>query len=178
MSQSNDFLPVNYETPAGSANYMKLQKGENKFRILSKPIIGWLDWKDKIPYRFIMSEKPEKPLTDRPIKHFWAFLVWNYQAQSVQILEITQVSIQKTIQDLSKDDEWGAPFFYDIKVTRKGEDLNTEYSVTPSPKKDLTDEIKKAALEKPAYLEALYEGADPWIITDKQTELAFTGLPF
>jgi hypothetical protein len=173
-----DFLPQNYEAPAGSSAYMKFQDGENKFRILSKPIIGWLDWKDKQPHRFRFNAKPEKPMGDKPIKHFWAFIVWNYTEQAIQILEITQATIQKTIQDLSKDEEWGAPFFYDIKVTRKGKDLDTTYSVTPSPKKDLSDEIKKAALEKPANLEALYSGADPWVVTDKHTEYAFQNLPF
>jgi hypothetical protein len=174
----NDFLPQDYEAPAGSASYMKLQDGENKIRILSKPIIGWLDWKDKKPYRFRMKDKPEKPMEKGPIKHFWAFLVWNYEAQSVQILEITQATIQKTIQDLSKNEDWGAPFYYDIKITRKGKDLDTEYSVMPSPKKDLLPEIKEAAISKPAYLDALYDGADPWVVNGKKTEYAFADLPF
>lgn len=174
----NDFLPTDYEAPSGNSSYMKIQDGENKFRILSKPIIGWLDWKDKVPHRFRFKEKPEKPLDKGPIKHFWAFLVWNYSEQSVQILEITQATIQKAIQDLSKDDEWGAPFFYDLKVTRKGKDLDTTYSITPSPKKDLMDEIKKAALEKPAYLDALFDGKDPWVVNGTVTEYAFQSLPF
>lgn len=179
MANDFSFLPENYEAPAGSSSYMKLQDGENKFRILSKPIIGWLDWKDKVPYRFRMNAKPERPLGNNPIKHFWAFLVWNYSSKSIQILEITQATIQKAIQDLSKDEEWGAPFFYDLKINRKGKDLETEYSVTPSPKKDLSDEIKKIALEKQANLEALYENADPWVITNnKYTEYAFQSLPF
>jgi len=181
-TQSNgngfDFLPENYEAPQGNSGYMKFQDGENKFRILSKPIIGWLDWKDKKPFRFRFKDRPEKPMGDKPIKHFWAFLVWNYSADAIQVLEITQATIQKHIQDLSKDDEWGAPFYYDIKVTRKGKELDTVYSVTPSPKKDLSDEIKKAALEKSANLEALFEGADPWIVTGEQTEYAFQSLPF
>ncbi len=174
----NDFLPQDYEAPQGQSSYMKLQKGENKFRILSKPIIGWLDWKDKVPYRFLMNAKPEKPLDKNPIKHFWAFIVFDYADQAVKILEITQSTIQKSIADLSKDEEWGAPFEYDLKVTRKGEDLKTEYTVTPSPKKPLSEEIKKAALDKPCYLPALFTNADPWEVTKEQTELAFTGLPF
>lgn len=174
----SDFLPQDYEAPQGGGHYMKFQDGENKFRILSKPIIGWLDWKDKQPYRFRMNAKPDKPMTDKPIKHFWAFIVWNYEAQAVQILELTQSTIQKTIQNLSKDEDWGAPFDYDIKVNRKGKDLDTEYSVTPSPKKPLDETIKKAALDKPCYLEALYEGADPWVVKDKSTDLAFAEIPF
>jgi hypothetical protein len=175
---SNDFLPNDYEAPQGGGNYLKLQKGDNKFRVLSKPIIGWVDWKDQKPFRFPMKQKPEKPLTDKPIKHFWAFLVYDYADSQVKIIEITQATIQKSIADLSKDEEWGAPFEYDIKISKKGEDLKTEYSVTPSPKKPLTAEQKQAALDKPCYLEALFSGADPWIVTDKSTELWFTALPF
>ncbi len=175
----NDFLPQDYEAPQGASAYMKLQNGDNKFRILSKPIIGWLDWKDKKPFRFTIKNKPDKPLTDKPIKHFWAFVVFDYSDQQVKILEITQATIQKSIADLSKDEEWGAPFEYDIKVNRKGEDLKTEYSVTPSPKKPISDLIKQAATEKPCYLEALFANADPWVISDnKITELSFSGLPF
>lgn len=174
----NDFLPQDYEAPQGQGSYMKLQKGDNKFRILSKPIVGWLDWKDKKPYRFTMKNKPEKPLDVNPIKHFWAFLVFDYSDQSVKILEITQATIQKSISDLSKDEEWGPPFEYDLKINRKGESLTTEYSITPSPKKVLSDEIKQAALDKPVYLDALFTGGDPWVVTDKQTELAFASLPF
>lgn len=174
-----DFLPQDYEAPDSAGNYMKFQKGENKFRILSKPIVGWLDWKDKKPYRFQMKEKPEKPMGKDPIKHFWAFLIWDYATQSVKVLEITQATIQTSIANLSKDEEWGAPFDYDIKVTKKGEGMDTEYSVTPSPKKPLDETVKKAALDKPCYLEALFtQGADPWVVTDKSTELAFVGLPF
>lgn len=175
----NSFLPEGYEAPEGNSSYLKLQKGENKFRILSRPIIGWLDWKDKKPYRFQMNAKPEKPFDPKkPIKHFWAFLVWDCVNDGVKILEITQQTIQQAITHLSKDEEWGAPFDYDLKITRTGEGLDTEYTTISSPKKPLSEDIKKAAMEKPANLEALFSGSDPWIVTDKQTELAFLGLPF
>lgn len=174
-----DFLPQDYEQPQGNSSYMKFKQGENRFRILSKPIVGWVDWKDKKPMRYHMNAKPDKPVDPKkPIKHFWAVIVWNYAEQAVQVLEITQVSVQSAIGNLSKDEDWGSPFDYDLKVTRKGEDLSTEYSVIASPKKPITDEIKKAALDKPCYLDALFDGNDPWAVTEKQTELAFTDLPF
>lgn len=173
-----DFLPEGYETPQTGGNYMKLQDGENKIRILSKPIVGWVDWKDKQAHRFPMKQKPDKPMGKDPIRHFWAFIVWNYNAQAVQILEITQQTIQTSIVNLTKDDDWGAPFEYDLKIIKKGKDLQTEYSITPSPKKPVPEEVQKAALDKPCNLEALFSGADPWVVTDKQTELAFAGLPF
>lgn len=174
-----DFLPDNYETPQGAGSYMKFQQGDNKFRILSKPIIGWLDWKDKVPHRFSFKNKPEKPLGDQAIKHFWAMVVFDYADQQVKILEITQSTIQKAIETLAKDEEWGNPAGYDIKVNKSGQDKQTEYRVNPSPKKAVSDEIKKAAKDKPVNLEALYRNADPFDVSNgEQTELIFASLPF
>lgn len=174
-----DFLPENYETPQGGGSYMKLQQGDNKLRILSKPVIGWLDWKDKVPHRFGFKNKPEKPLGDQAIRHFWAMLVFDYSDQNVKILEITQSTIQKAIETLAKDEDWGSPGGYDIKINKKGQDKQTEYSVTPSPKKDLSDEVKKAAKDKPVNLEALFTNKDPFDVSNgEQTELLFTSLPF
>jgi hypothetical protein len=48
----------------------------------------------------------------------------------------------------------------------------------PSPKKDLLDEIKEAALEKPVNLDALFDNGDPWVVNGKATEYAFMTLPF
>lgn len=175
----SDFLPQSYEVPQSAGGYMKFQQGENKFRILSKPIIGWLDWKDKVPHRFGYKNKPEKPMSDQPIKHFWAMIVFDYSDKTVKILEITQSTIQKAISDLSANEDWGSPHAYDLKVTKKGQEKQTEYAVMPSPKKDLSEDVKKAALDKPINLEALYKNADPFAISNgEQTELIFTSLPF
>ena len=159
---------------------MKLQQGENKLRILSKPIIGWLDWKDKVPHRFTYKAKPEKPFDpSKPIKHFWAMIVFDYSDSQVKILEITQQTIQKTIQDLAANEDWGSPSEYDIKITRKGQEKQTEYTVMPSPKKSISEEIKAAALAKPINLETLYKSGDPFTISNgEQTQLIFQTLPF
>lgn len=174
-----DFLPDGYEAPQGGSSYLKLQQGENKLRILSKPIIGWLDWKDNKPYRFRFKNKPEKPMTDKPIRHFWAMIVFDYADNAVKILEVTQSTIQKGIEDLAKNEDWGSPHQYDIKISKKGQDKNTEYSVMPSPKKDITPEIKQLAKDKPVNLENLFSGKDPFVITNgEQTQLLHEGLPF
>ena len=176
------FLPENYETPQGGSGYLKFQQGETKFRILSKPIIGWLDWKDQKPYRYGYKNKPEKPFDPaKPVRHFWAMVVFDYGEQQIKVLEITQLSIQKPIEHLAKDSEWGNPCDYDLKVTKKGQEKATEYTVTPSPKKPVSDEIKAAAKAKPVNLEALYKGEDPFtygIDRGEVTALEFNGLPF
>ena len=158
------FLPDNYETPATSTKYLKLAKGENKFRILAKPVIGWLDWKDNKPLRFRMNAKPEKAIDSaKPIRHFWALYVWSYNNNAAMVLEITQATIQKAISDLSKDEDWGAPYGYDLKITKKGEDKNTEYNVTPSPKKPFDEAIFQTLIKAPVNLEAIFDnGGDPF----------------
>lgn len=158
-----DFLPKDYEAPKSSSGYMKLQDGENKFRILSAPIVGWEDWQDKKPIRFPMDQKPAKPIDEKkPIKHFWAMIVWNYAEADIQILEITQTSIRRAIEGLCSDDDWGAPYFYDIKVSRQGEGMKTEYSISPVPHKPLAPHIQQRFYEKRCNLEALFHGEDPF----------------
>lgn len=165
-----DFLPDNYETPATNANYLKFADGETRFRILSKPVIGWLDWKDKKPLRFQMNAKPEKPVDpSKPIKHFWAMLVWNCATSRIQVLEITQTTIQKAIETLAKDNDWGAPFGYDIKVIRKGKDKETEYTVTPAPKKAFTEYETVRAVK--ICLNELFTGGDPFNSSGAPTEI-------
>lgn len=174
-----DFLDNDYEAPQVGGNYAKLNDGSNKFRILSKPVLGWVGWTNGKPERFTFKHKPERTFDQgKAARHFWAMIVWNYQENAVQVLELTQSMVQKAIQDLSKSEEWGAPFDYDIVIIRTGKEKNTKYTVQPSKPKPITDEVKKAALDKPIYLEALFAGADPFIVTDKSTELAFCSLPF
>ena len=38
------FLPKGYEIPTSEGGYMKFAIGENRFRILGKPILGWETW--------------------------------------------------------------------------------------------------------------------------------------
>lgn len=168
MTTPNDFLPENYETPASANQYMKFQDGENRFRVLSKPILGWIDWDGKKPIRYRFNDKPAKSIDPlKPIKHFWSMVVWNVAEEKVQILEITQSTVQAAIQSLSKDDDWGSPFDYDLKVTKTGKDMDTKYGTNPAPKKPITAEIQQAIMDKgPINLEALFEGGDPFAKSD------------
>lgn len=169
---TNDFLPDDYEQPSSGNGYMKMkEEGEYKIRIMSKPILGWIDWKDKKPLRFPMDQKPAQPVDPKkPVRHFWAFIVWNYNETCIQILEVTQSTIQSQIRALSKNADWGDPFQYDIKIIRKGTTFdNTEYNTIPIPPKKLADEIREAFRDKPIHLEALFEGGDPFSASEKVT---------
>jgi len=159
-----EFLPKDYQAPKAAGNYMKLQDGENKFRILSQPVLGWEDWVDNKPVRYRMDSKPMKPHdAKKPVKHFWAFIVWNHFEEKIQIFQITQATLRNALEALCQSEDWGAPYFYDIKIFKKGEGVNTEYNLTPVPHKPLPDGVKKAFDEKRCNLEMLFENQDPFL---------------
>ena len=160
-----NFLPDNYEAPKPASNlYFKPQDGESRVRILSKPIFGWEDWtQDKKPVRFHMDEKPTKPIDPKkPIKHFWAFIVYNVVSEQIQIWQVSQATIRNSIEALCKNEEWGSPFEYDVIVSKKGEGIETEYSVLPTKPKPVSQEILKAFKDRPIQLEALFQSLDPF----------------
>ena len=95
-------------------------------------------------------------------KHFWAFPVYNYTDERVQILEVTQKTIQKEMRVLTNNPDWGNPLGYDISVTRTGEELKTEYSVQPSPPSELDPGVVKLYEDMSINLEALFDGEDPF----------------
>lgn len=163
------FLPENYELPESVGNYMRFEKGANKFRILDKAVIGYEGWKtqedgSKKPVRKRQGEAINVDEVDKEdeIKHFWAFPVYNYQEEKVQILEITQKGIMKEIRALERSKDWGSPLEYDITVTRTGDKLETRYTVQPSPPKKLDPAITKYYKDLKINLDALFDNEDPF----------------
>lgn len=162
----SEFLPKGYSLPKQSGNYTKLEKGKTKLRILSHPIVGWEDWKEedgkKTPLRFRYENKPEPINPERPVKHFWAFKVWNYNDERVQVFQITQSTIQGALMALLEDDAWGSPTGYDITITRVGDGMETKYSLVPTPPKELPEGIKEKSDSVKVDLEKLFAGLDPF----------------
>jgi hypothetical protein len=157
----NDFMPDGYEAP--KPNYSKMEVGDNRFRIMSKPIVGWEDWKDNKPLRYRMPNKPPFPVDpEKPIKHFWAMIVFDYQMKKPSVLEITQVGIQRTIETLAHNEDWGSPLNYDIVIKKSGSGMKTEYEVTPIPPKPVPEEISNMFMGLNINLEALFDGKDPF----------------
>lgn len=162
-------LPNNYKIPSSSGNYMKLKDGPNRFYVLGPAIVGWQYWnlegkpvrqKERFteePYDIKVNKDGQK---DR-IKHFWAFPVWNYEDNRVQILEITQSSIQGSMK-LKIDNRRGDVSKFDFIVTREGEGLGTDYDVDVDSHEPIPGEDNVKAGAKTINLEALYEGGDPF----------------
>lgn len=175
-----DFLPDEYKEPVTS-RYMKFEEGENRIRILpakeGKPVLimGWEYWKTvgegkRKPVRVKPTENvPITELENNPMtgeleqpRFFWALVVWNYSLKAVQILEITQKTVRRGIEALSKNPKWGAPTAYDIIVNQSEASGKTSYSVMPDPKSDIDPEIKSIYENTYVDLEALYLSADPF----------------
>ena len=161
------FLPPNYEAPKQNSRYLKLEQGDNLIRILGDAIIGWLDWWEdgqgnRKPVRTAYDQKPEPFNPEKPVKHFWAFPVWDYKEHIVKIYEITQATIQNAILDLHNDADWGSPTQYDIGIKKTGEKMETKYSVIAKPPKPLHSDIAKIWADTKIDLNALFEGKDPW----------------
>lgn len=177
-------LPQGYREPVTS-NYMKWEQGENTFRILSPVITGMEYWTtDSEDKKKPVRLKPEQeiPLNELEAdkdgnlimpKHFWAMIVWNYGADKVQILEITQQGIRKSITSFENNKKWGDAREYDITVEREGEGFDTKYMTTPNPKEEIDEGIVQMAKDMNIDLEALYKGDDPFNQVTKEEEEAF-----
>ena len=171
----NDFLPAGYETPDVPSKYMEFAEGLNRFRILSSAIVGYEWWEahgeaGRKPHRVrALEEVPAEvrnTLDDRrKAKHFWAFAVYNYDAEAVQVLVLKQQTIMRPIEAFGNNPKWGSPKGYDLIVekTRTGsQPRDVEYSVIPEPPTPLDPGIAELAKGVPVDLEALYRGEDPF----------------
>lgn len=161
----DNFFPTeDYKIPTTS-NYMKFQEGENSFRVLSSAIIGYEYFNSEnkpVRSREPFDEMPLDIKKDGRINHFWAFVVWNYEEKRIQILELTQKGIMKTMQSYIKNPKWGNPREYDFIVTRTGSGLDTEYTVSVNPKSELSGNISESYKNAKIDLNALFTGKDPF----------------
>jgi hypothetical protein len=159
MADKNDdgfdsFFPEGYEAPKETGGFMKLEDGDNKFRILSPLVTGYEYWTaENKPVRAketwdTVPDDIKKGQDGKPtaIKFFWNVLVYSYASGGIQSLEITQKTIQKALTTLIDNPEWGNPKGYDVTVNKVGKGLETKYSVVPNPHSDMKPEVA-AALE-------------------------------
>lgn len=151
---------------------MKLQSGENRFRIMSDYVVGMEYWTEKdgkrMPVR-IHNDDPIHPddlqFTNQAPKHFWACVVFDYSDQKIKILEITQKSLMRTLIGLEEDEDWGDPKGskgYDLVIIKTGEKMETKYELRAKPKKELDEGIVQLFKDTRVDLNALYKGEDPF----------------
>lgn len=159
-------LPTDYSVPQAAGNYTKLSTGTTKLRVLSAPILWRLDWKDedgkRKPLRYPMDKKPTTVYDKNGIKHFWAFKVYNYDTDKIQIREVSQKSIMNQIKTLLSDEDYRDIYSYDLKVAKEWEKMETKYSILPGKASPLAEEIKQQMFDTPVDLNKLYSWEDPF----------------
>ena len=134
-------LPQDYEIPtAGSGGlFAKLEKGENRFRILAKPVFGYIYWSESTPMRV---KSPTDVPTGEKSKHFWNMPVW--MNDEVKYMEIDKATVLKDLAALDSNKEWGNLLEYDVIVTRSGEMMDTKYNTNPCKPTKLAAEAIEA----------------------------------
>ena len=162
-------LDENYTMPKSGWKYLKLQEGDTKFRVLSK-VITWFEYFDNEN----QVHRSETMFKETPNikdtfggkswyqKQFWAMVVYNYNDEAVQVFSFTTKPIQEAMLSLFKDKDFGDFKNYDIKITKAGKGIDTNYQVKPLSIKPFED---KKVLEEVDWmnLEALYVNGDPFI---------------
>jgi len=179
----SDFLPKNApEIPTGESLYMKLSEKENRFRVMGSAIVGFELWVNGKPKRNkqaneFTSEDLENADTNRftnkkkTPQYFWAFPVFNYQTKRVEILEITQITVMRGIDDYLQDEDYGKdPKKYDLVVTRDEPGDRVEYRVKAKPPKEIDEGIAQMYKDTDIDLEALYRSDNPF--EKKEEDLA------
>jgi hypothetical protein len=185
-----DFLPTDYKEAVRFGNYSRLEEGENVFRILDSAVVGYEWWVDDVNDEGKPTRKPVRVRTYEEIKHspdvkdkhFWAFPVWNYKANKVQVLEITQTSIRQAIKVLVDNPKWGSPLDYDVVITKTktgSNDYDVDYTVQPNPKEVFPANLYADFQIMGVNLEALFDGNDPFesINTARKLEIDPKHLP-
>jgi hypothetical protein len=186
MTFINKALPPNYKVIKEEKPYLKITKipadKDYKLRMVQPLIAGWIQWKDKKPYRYTQENKPLRSFDSAaPLQQFWTMYVWDYQQEGLYILEITQKGLRIPFEKIATNPDFGDDICsFDFIITRtvkgktpEGHDING-YTIMPLVPKPLPQSIREALIDSPVRLEALFENGDPW--TDLEPTFIQSGL--
>ena len=107
---------------------------------------------------------------DAVARPFFAFCVWNYDTESVQVFQFSQQSLARPLIEALSDEEVEAEVtLYDFVISAIGTGRDKRYSVLPMPGKRRTPAVDKKitaaweAVEAKGFsLDVLLTGGDPF----------------
>jgi hypothetical protein len=172
------WLPENYKEPEKPSNYLKIKENsEIKIRILSRPIIGWEEWKDGKPIRYKDGHQPEKSLDpQKQMDYFWSCIVYDIAENKIKILQIKKISIRNQIVSFMNDKDYGPVHNYDLKIKREGSGMKTKYIVMPLNICPVSENVIDLFNSTPCNLDALFISEDPF--SPEQLKKGITPLCF
>lgn len=168
----------NYIEPAKETNYLKFTEEKSYlFRILTpktEVITYFLEFIEPEPKKFkkivykdngdgISPVGMNTDPTKQP-KLTWCMLIWNRDAQKVQIWEVTQKTIRSYLHSIVSGkikNDWTK---FDIQITKTGKEKETKYNFINGDNEDLTEEEKNQINKELSgiRLQAMEEGKDPF----------------
>jgi hypothetical protein len=175
---STNPFSTDYKSPLQSSKYFKMQdEGAYLLRIITpkeqvvsyfSEFIDTYEGKKKV-------NAPDKgdgviPIgeSEQGFKLRWAVSVLNQETKQVQVWEITQVSIRDFLFAIAKGkikNDWTK---FDIQVTKKGQKMETTYTLIAGDTSPLSKEDQAIIAETPVNLEALVEGKDPFEVVEEK----------
>lgn len=141
--------------------YMRLQSGSNKVRLVTKPFQYWVHkykeegmqgFGEKVYCSKFNGSCPVCDLDNKPKRRWFAGII-DRKTNTYKILDMG-VAIYQKVQGYSRDEDWGDPSQYDIDiVVDKNGGATGYYNVIAKPKKPLSDE--DVAIKQNVDLESL-----------------------
>lgn len=168
--------------PQKRDDYMRLQSGSNKIRLVTKPFQYWVHkWKEEGMQGFgekVYCSKfhgscpcceAEMDPPNRPKRRWFAGII-DRKTGTYKILDMG-VAIYQKVQGYSRDEDWGDPSQYDVDVVvDKQGGATGYYNVIAKPKKPLSDE--DVAIKQNVDLESLKRKCLPPSVESVEKRLA------
>lgn len=157
------------------SDFMQLEQGDNKGRVLSNPQQFAVHWvvDETGKKRKVNCATDGCPVcqrgqdTDRPQAR-WLIKFFNRKENRVQLLEISS-QILKGVKTLVQDPEWGPVTEYDINIKRGAPGSQPLYTVIPGRRAPLTVEEKQAlvAFNERVSIEKFITPPTPAVVAEK-----------
>lgn len=131
----------------GNVDFLKLQSGETRIRIVGKPSMVELHWEKALDgsTKKVICTGAGCPICKKghaPMKRYQIKVIDRTDG-NVKILE-GGTTVFNAIKAYAMDPDYGDPTKYDMKVKKEGSGRETRYTVVASPKKgELTEEETK-----------------------------------
>ena len=153
LMTNNQWMPENFEAvPQTSSDFMKLQLWENRFRIMSNPIVWYATWvqEEGKPKPLRSKEKLKEEPSNINIGQYWkqfnkyfrAFVVWDYREECFKFLDLNKQGVLSDMENQFTIEWKEDPRMYDISITKSWSGTDTEYKLWVKDNKEVTADIK------------------------------------
>lgn len=164
------FLDQDYELPTTSwwGDYASIEDWKNRFRVLSWCVTWWRYFtQDSENNRKVVRKKsrdeidlakvPDGKFWKQTPKHFWAFVVWNYDLGKVQLFELDKATIIEAFHSYLSEKDYSNPAEYDIIIEKQGSWKDTKYLFKVGKHSPIPDECFEEYSDGDIDLEQLFE---------------------